>query len=123
MTYADFLTRVIEDGRDAAKGDYREPRDRHKLQGSLHGFEDCRGLAPAQLSLLYDIATQDAERRRDGPLNTYWYYRCRAAEIEWVLNCVSAALVNEGGPPIRAWMPTARAMMKAAEILNGETRA
>jgi len=46
----------------------------------------------------------------------YWHQRCKELEIEWVANCISAALVNQGERPLIP--PTARALMHISTILG-----
>jgi hypothetical protein len=46
----------------------------------------------------------------------YWFWRCRAAEIEWVTNVLSNILRAQGLPPIGTM--TARGALKAAEIVG-----
>jgi hypothetical protein len=123
MPYEDFLARVIDDGIAAAKADYS---DRNKLAGALAGFEQCRDRYPHELATLLEEArraTAHAYADRECGYSGYWYTRCRELEIEWVCNVVSAALtfaVVPPGPITRTPIvpPTARAVMKAAEILG-----
>lgn len=121
MDFASFLDRVIEDGIAAARADYSRPEQKAKLDGSIEGFEACRGKDPAALALLASQAAKDTElaRRRlhEDEISTgdYWKKRCREAEIEWVLN-VASALHNAGLPPICAF--TVRGVMAAARILG-----
>lgn len=113
--YNDFLNRIIDDGIDAVQIDYKDSPD--KLRGAIAGFEACRDKNPGELAqLLTDARKAQHEAYRDLDVNDYWRVVCYAAEIEWTCNCVSAALANEDQPVIV--MPTARGMMKAAEILG-----
>lgn len=120
LTLGGLLERTIDDGIDAARRDYTEPRDAERLEGSVAGFEACRGRTPEQLAVLLTEArreTQAAYRADPDPAATrYWYWRCRELEVEWVCNVVSAVLANEGLPTIVP--PTARGVMKAAEIVG-----
>jgi len=114
MDYNTFLERVINEGIEAAKEDYKD--DPQKRDGSVEGFEACRGLRPHELyELLQDSgkAQQKAFREQS---NDYWRIRCRQAEIEWVCNVVSAMLANSGLTPIIT--PTARGVQKAASIVG-----
>jgi hypothetical protein len=116
--YSEFLHQVIEDGIEAAKRDYTEPRKRPNLEGSLAGFEACRGLDVAELALELNLArerTHELAVARVDPEN-YWYRRCFEAEVEWVCNVVSAMLHNQGLGVIIP--PTARGVIKAAEVLG-----
>lgn len=116
--YGDFLTRVIDDGIAAARRDYAGDADARRLkrEGAILGFENCRGLQPEELLALLTEANERATRAHRNEDGYYWYWRCRALQIEWTCNVVSAALLNEGKPTIVP--PTARGMMKAAEILG-----
>lgn len=124
MTYDDLLHRLIADGIEAARRDYAgaDDRRRAKLAGSIDGFEDCRGKQPSEILGILNAArkrTHEARiRLHEGEIrdHDYWRVRCREAEVEWMANCVSAVLVNQGLPPIVA--PTARAMMAVARIVG-----
>lgn len=114
MNYAKFLDRIITRGIEAAKRDYSRPDQKQKLQGSLAGFETCRGKNPAELQILLTstrIATRNALNRDD-----YWWYRCYEAEVEWVCNCVSVVLNAKGLSTIVA--PTCRALQTVVEIVG-----
>ena len=127
MSYEEFLNRIIDDGIEAAKTDYCRPSQQNKLEGSIAGFEACRkktagqchveGVVVALADLLAEArkATLDAHMRREES-EEYWRIRCYEAEVEWVCNCVSAVLINENRPCIIP--PTARGVMKAAEIVG-----
>ena len=114
ITYQHFLDRVIGDGIAAARQSYAGQPD-HPA-GSLEGFEACRGKNPPELALLLEEARKVAAEAHLRGAPDYWKVRCREAEIEWTCNCVSAALANEGKPPIIP--PTARAYLKLAEIVG-----
>lgn len=118
MDYATFLTHVIEDGLRAAKADYAKPEQAHKLEGSIEGFESCRGKTPGQLKEWMDLLHKDTENARNNQadMTEYWKIRCREAEVEWVCNVVSAMLQNQRLSTIVT--PTARGVLKAAEILG-----
>jgi hypothetical protein len=118
MELNSFLTRIIDDGIRAARRDYAHKPDR--LRGALAGFEACRGKTPEEIANLLAAArtaTRDAQLvpQRDSTIS-YWEIRCREAEIEWVANCLSAALAGIGLRTIIT--PTARGYMKAAEVLG-----
>lgn len=115
MTHAEFLDRIIDDGILAARHDYNRPND-IRLSGAVAGFTSCRYMTPTELTALLVAARQNTLDHFQRNSETYWYHRCAEAEIEWVCNCLSAVLVQAGLSPI---VPvTARAFMKAAEILN-----
>jgi hypothetical protein len=115
---AAFITRVIDDGIAAAIEDYGAQTD--KGRGALAGFELCRDKTPEQLpgALAEARALQAAAFEQESP--SYWFWACRAAEIEWVVNCVSAVLSSSGYPPLIP--PTVRGARKAAEILGAGGR-
>jgi hypothetical protein len=122
MDYLKFLTQVIDDGIRAAKADYKKPKDKLRLKGSIEGFESCRDKNPDELVDLYISAGKDMNQAYDDShygkisIDEYWRISCRHAEIEWVCNVVSSMLMNQGLPTIIA--PTARGFIKAAEILG-----
>ena len=121
MTYNEFLTRIIDEGIAAATADYTDPKDKERLEGSIAGFNACRNLLPEQLVEAWQTATTDVNVAfREQKIN-YWYYRCFQLEVEWVINVVSAMLINEGQQPLLAWLPTANGAMKAASILGVNT--
>ena len=118
MIYDEFLTRVIDDGLAAATDDYQRVDESEHLRGSIDGFEQCRHKLPHELALLLDSANEDAYRLSIKCASDYWYWQCRALEIEWTCNCVSALLLNEGSAPLASHLPTARGMLKMAEIVG-----
>jgi hypothetical protein len=115
MDYYGFLKRVIDDGIAAAKADYNKPEEKERLDGSVEGFEACRGKDPAALFELLTKAQRRTAEARDERLNEYWRSRCFEAEVEWVCNVISASMTNSGFPPI---VPvTANGVAQAARIL------
>ena len=116
MNLVEFIERVIGDGINAAKADYPKPDQKEKLKGSISGFEKCRGKNTLELLTLLDEAKIATHKALLEQAKNYWFVRCEEAEIEWVCNCVSALLVNEGFDPII--IPTARSVMKVAEIVG-----
>lgn len=125
MNYTDFLNRVIDDGIQAARADYADPKDAHKLEGAVAGFEACRGLDPHLLTSLLVAARNKREaiyREQAGvdesedALRAYWWQVCFEAEVEWVCNVVSVWLRHNGQDQIVA--PTARGAAKALSILG-----
>lgn len=115
MDYDGFLNRIIEDGIAAAKADYDKPEEKDKLEGSIEGFNACRGKDPAGLiKLLAEAQRRTVEAHREQAAN-YWRIRCFEAEVEWVCNVISAGLASSGFTPI---VPvTANGGMQAARIL------
>ena len=120
MNYDEFLTRVIDEGIEAVKEDYKgeSPAKRLKREGSVRGFEECRGKTPDELSILRVDANQRTQQAYRDQTQDYSYWRCREAEVEWVCNVVSAAMENSG---VRGIIPvTALGLRKAAAILGVE---
>lgn len=116
MLLVDALNQIVDEGIEAARADYTKPRQKHKLEGAIKGFEDCRGKDPAGLAVLRIEANADAQKWYGENVETYWYWRCRALEVEWVCNVLSAILANEGRDTIVP--PTCRGVMKASEIVG-----
>jgi len=118
MDYNEFLTRVIDEGIQAATADYTEESDKERLEGSIAGFNACRGMTPEQLVELWTKAGMDVNNAFGDMEKKYWYFRCFQLEVEWVINVVSAILMNEGYKPLLAWLPTANGATKAASIVG-----
>jgi len=119
MKYEDFLERVIDDGVEAAKKDYKN--NEQKRIGSIEGFESCRGKNYLQLGeLLRQAREKTIQVRRENNRDDYWRIRCFELEVEWVCNCVSACFQNQGLQTIIT--PTARGAMKAASIVGVATK-
>ena len=116
MRHKAFIARVIDEGTAKAREDYAESPQ--KLEGAVAGFEACRGLSPIELISVLEHAAIETQRAFRDESGDYWRVRCFELEVEWVCNCVSAALVNGGQPPLRSDFPTARGMRKAAMILG-----
>lgn len=118
MTYEEFLQHLIEDGIRAVNVDYAN--DEARRAGALAGFEACRRKSPENLGVLLDEARQAEHRMRfmvQGATDAdIWRSITFAAEVDWVCNVVSAMLMNQGLKTIVT--PTARGVMKAAEILS-----
>ena len=116
MDLAQFIERVINDGIEAVRADYKEPRQKQKLEGSILGFERCRRKNHQELMALLREAQEATRKAYIEQVESYWFIRCQELEIEWVCNCVSAVLVHQGLSPIIT--PTARGALKAAEIVG-----
>lgn len=118
MLLVDALNHIIDDGIEAARADYRKPADTLKREGAIQGFEECRGKEPAAIAALLAEANErtfHAYREQDP---RYWFWRCRAAEIEWVANVLSCIMHAQGWKPIA--IMTTRGALKAAEIIGVE---
>jgi|ERR1035437_1208620 hypothetical protein len=127
MNYGDFLEAVINDGIVAAEVDYPDYPDEEKdeekqittnlkREGSVAGFEACRGLEPEELRALYLEAEHNNQMAFGDVAEDYWYWHCYACEVEWVCNVVSALLMQLRQEVITA--PTARGVLKATEVLS-----
>jgi|19_taG_2_1085344.scaffolds.fasta_scaffold02714_8 hypothetical protein len=135
MNFLTFFNRLVDDGIQGARDSYENldmsEQQRQKLTGSIAGFETCRQVRVSHvaqdLSDLLDASRIATHSARDEVMDNgdqpsseqYWWYRCYEAEVEWVCNCVSAILHNEGMPTII--MPTARGVLKASEIVGLRT--
>jgi len=119
LTYNEVLERIITDGIAAARKSYADRPD--KLQGSIEGFESCRGKQPADLIALYYNANEEATKQRgiDNGEN-YWRYRCRALEIAFVCNVLSVPHWKQRRPGLLPGMPTVLGFMKYADIAGFE---
>lgn len=140
MNYYEFLNEVIERGIAGAKESYANDENKDRLNGSIAGFEECRGRTPLELYVLYtETVSKMADAMSDQiefdelkeelsldeigikQEKDYWYHRCMNLEIEWVCNCVSAMMINENCPPLFPHLPTARATLLVAEIVGVKT--
>lgn len=118
-TYDQLLDRVIADGIAEVRTPYADPKDHHKRDGAIEGFEECRGKTPAELVALWtevekECAQLRAEDLGEDDLPNYWKSRYKALQVEFVLNVVSVGL----GTPLLAHLPTYRGAMKYAEIVG-----
>jgi hypothetical protein len=116
MPYRDFLNAVIDDGIEEVREAYAKPGDAGKRDGAIRGFEECRGREPSELLLLQAEADRAVHDKRVAQAADYWYWRYRALQVGWVLNVLSAAEHAAGREPHVP--PTARGMLKAADILG-----
>ena len=124
-TYDQLLDRIIAEGIAEVREAYADPKEHHKRDGAIEGFEACRGKSPADLVELLSAAEKIAEQiKRDhhvpsfGDATDYWRQRYKVLQIEFVCNVVSVGLVTSGQPPLRMYLPTARGAMKYAEIVG-----
>jgi hypothetical protein len=114
MKYHDVLNAIIDDGIEAARIDYSEPRNKQKLDGAIRGFTECRDCTPVDVAILLALARRDT--RQWFGSEQHWYWRSRELEIEWVANVVSAFLMEKGLPVI---VPvTYCGLMKAIDIVG-----
>jgi hypothetical protein len=116
MNYEEFLDQLINKGIDGVEKHYPNEEQSHKREGSIAGFEACRGKNPVQLKQLLIEAGEERETARQRRAKDYWHYRYKEVQIEFVCNAVSVCLVNQGQTPIIP--PTARGMMAAANVVG-----
>jgi hypothetical protein len=121
MTYDQFLIHIINDGIDAAREDYKDKPS--WLSGALAGFEACRGKTPSQLGELLTTTSYEVSKQlgsRTIPDEAIWELKCKFEEIQWVCNCVSALVFTTTDIHLLKPLipPTARAVLKAAEVLR-----
>lgn len=114
MEYEAFLTKIIDDGIAAARKSYASRPD--KLRGAISGFDACRGKGPEELRSELESAGKATRLAAVCKAANYWEVRCHEAEVEWVCNVVSAAMASKNVPTIV--IPTARGLMKAADVLG-----
>ena len=120
MTYEDLLNRIITDGIAEVHEAYADPKDHHKRDGAIEGFEASRGKTPAELVSLWTAAEEDCSLARSEKMSEQDYWRCRykALQVEFVCNVVSVGIMNSGGVPLLGHLPTYRGAMKYAEIVG-----
>jgi hypothetical protein len=118
MTYEQLLERLISDGIAEVREAYADPKDHHKRDGAIDGFEACRGKSPSDLVALYQSAERQAHEAYREEVTDYWRGRYFVLQVEFVLNVVSVGSVQQGGLPLLGWLPTARGAMKYAEIVG-----
>lgn len=124
MTYQDFMQKLIDIGIEAARLDYAGAGEfnTERLAGSLDGFMECRGKSPIQIGELLEDSEKKAQQAftrldlNEISRGEYWRVRCRAIEIEWVTNCVSALLASQGLEPIIPY--SSRAVLTVAKIIG-----
>ena len=120
MNLNDCLNWIIDDGIEAARADYTRPDQGLWLEGSIAGFEECRGKTPPEIADLILAARLRADQAMRDEDARYWYWRCRSLEIEWVANVLSNIMMAQGWPAIG--IATYRGLMKAAEIIGVSER-
>lgn len=116
MTYDQLIDRIIADGIAEVRVTYADPKDHHKRDGAIEGFEACRGKTPIEIVALWTAAEQECSPARAENMGDqdYWRSRYKALQIEFVLNVVSVGL----NQPLLAHLPTYRGAMKYAEIVG-----
>lgn len=116
MNLNDALNHIIDDGIESARADYIKPEDKLKLEGSISGFEECRGKSPSEISALLVTAEERTLEAYRNKSPQYWYWRCYELEIQWVANVLSCIMHAQGWTPIGAM--TANGLLKASEIIG-----
>ena len=121
MNYQEFIKEVVKIGIEAVKRDYKLPERKAIRKGSIAGFKACLGKEPILiLDLLEDAREKTHKLRKVNPnkkeLDEYLEARGFESEVEWVCNCISCLLYNEGKPTIIP--PTARAMLLTSKIVG-----
>lgn len=125
MTYDQLLEKIIADGIAEVRAAYADPKDHHKRDGAIEGFEACRGKTPEQLVALWKASEDECVQIREeslegkeGHMQRYWRARYKTLQFEFAMNVISAGLVSLGRPPLLSYLPTARGMMKYAAIVG-----
>jgi hypothetical protein len=118
MTYDDFLDRLISEAIEGVNRDYTGTTDnqKDKKEGSLAGLEECRGKKPDELVKAYDEALELQQEAYIVRVENYWWFRTYCAEIEFVINVVSAGT----GRKLLPHLPTALGLRRANEIMNSK---
>ncbi len=119
MDLGPFIDRVCADGIAAARAGYARGDQADELKGSIEGFELCQGIEHAAhlLEALHQANARALEALADEAAD-YRRWSCRFAEIEWVCDVVSAALVVHGLPSLGPLWPTAPGVLEAAGMLG-----
>ncbi len=120
MEYKEFLKQVIDSGIEGAKQSYAKNQRKDMLEGSIAGFEACRGKGPDELRVIFNEVESYQRQAMIDRSDNYWFFRCYQAEVEWVCNLVSALLHVNNIEPILPYLPTCMAMLRANEILTSK---
>ena len=124
MNYEQFIQEVVKKGIKAVKRDYKLPEKKALREGSIAGFKACLGKKPLQLLDLLKDAREKTEKtvfENIKNLDKQVEARGFELEVEWVCNCVSCLLYNEGKPTIVP--PTASAFIFTSKIVGVKKRA
>lgn len=118
MKHNEVLERLADTGIDGLHSHYpgASEHEKYKREGGIAGFNACRSKTIPELKDLLaaaKTATQDA-RERKAP--DYQWFRYYELEVEWVCNCLSVLLRQQGHPIIVP--PTARAASHIATIVG-----
>jgi hypothetical protein len=120
VTYEALLDRIIAEGIAEVCEAYADPKEHHKRDGAIDGFEACRGKSPVDLVALWAAVEKECSLARAENMSSQDYWRCRykALQVEFVCNVVSVGLVSSGHPPLLGHLPTARGALKYAAIVG-----
>jgi len=120
MTYEEFLEQIIETGIEGVNKEYEGTSSKQddKRDGSIAGFEACRNKKPAELISEYAKAMKLQQEAFILRVDNYWWFRCYSAQVEWVLNVVSAGTRTS----LLSHLPTAKGTLAAAKILGVESK-
>ncbi len=116
MTRQDLLNAIIDDAQYDLRTGLLGRDHRHKLQGGLHGLEECRMLDDGEILSLRRVADADLDRAMERHRPDWMWYRWRVVQIDWVINVLSCAHVANDRPPLGDH--TQRGMDKAVDILG-----
>jgi len=120
MTYEQLIDRIISDGIAEVTEAYSDPKEHHKRDGAIEGFEACRGKTPEQIVILWSAAEREgslmrsASKASEEDIKDYWRCRYKVLQIEWCLNVLSVGLSK----PLLSHLPTTSAALKYAEIVG-----
>lgn len=119
-TWFEFVNETVRLGIEAASESYSKPKDQHKREGSIAGFEACRDKDIAGLAELLKEAREKVRQsfRDNDDTERYWYLNCYQAEVEWTCNVMSNLLRMAGAPEKQMIVPpTYRGMRTAARVV------
>lgn len=116
MRLSEFQARIIEDRLRIVSEDYKSEPD--KRAGCIAGLELCRGKKPHELADILILANTALSRAFETKSPKYWEVAMFHAEIELVVDTVSAALQSLGLKPLID--PTREAYARAAQLLDFE---
>jgi hypothetical protein len=135
-TYDQLIDRIIADGIAEVRDVYAAPKEHHKRDGAIEGFEACRGKTPPELFALWTAAEKECAQlrtvdTRELDVKAYWKCRYKVLQIEFVCNVVAAGLLANGQlyyldnvvalmRPLCGRLLTARGVLKYAEIVGND---
>lgn len=114
MKLSQFIGRIVEGSRIAVHTAYRH--DESKWTGAMAGLEACWDMTPSQLLILLDAAKIAQARAEKLDHNRVEEIRAFRYEVEWVCDCVSVVLLNQGQTPLIE--PSVNAYAKVADIVG-----